>query len=189
MPFRVLNSIRQQYRRGELEEVERRCRLLLPHSGPNKSAVQALLAIVLLQRRKINEGCSLLNLVNSDVDNLDPLALADLGGGYIVLNESEKALPLLEKAIFQQPNLAIAHGRAGMALMKLGRLSDAKKMLQKAQKLEPGESAYSVNLSRIHLMQARPDQALAELNRTSLFPPPQLFPKKAELRLCWLWEG
>ncbi|MBF0380496.1 MAG: sulfotransferase [Magnetococcales bacterium] len=150
--------------------MERECFKLLAktQSGVEKSSVQALLAIVILQQGNSEASRKYLEESRQYSTNMDPSALADLGGGYLLLEEPDTALQYLELAIAKDPKLALAHGRAGMALMKLGRLCEAQDSLILARDLEPGLAAYCVNLARIQLLLGEPQSALDELDHPSL---------------------
>jgi tetratricopeptide (TPR) repeat protein len=148
--------------------VEKECLAILSQtqSRSYKSSIQALLAIVHLQNGINEDSRTLLETACCDRDTMDPSALADLGGGFMLLGEPETALQYLELAILKEPLLAIAHGRAGMALMKMGRLVEAKKALELARNLEPNLTAFAVNLASISLLMGELDAALYELNKS-----------------------
>ncbi len=149
--------------------VEKECLSLLSKAqfSIDKSPVQALLAIIFLQQGIIEESRTLIEAACQNAPTMDPSALADLGGGFILLGEADTALQYLELATAKEPKLAIAHGRAGMAFMKLGKLAEAKEALELARNLEPDWPAFSVNLARIRLLMGEPDAALGELRSIS----------------------
>ncbi|MBF0357636.1 MAG: sulfotransferase [Magnetococcales bacterium] len=164
-----MKTLRDQQRNGELDLVKKKCQDLLVQNQPNsqKSSIQALLAVTLLQLGKIDEGRALLESAKNSSQTMGPSALADLGGGYVLLNEPETALQYLELARTKNPQLAIAHGRVGMALMKCGDFPAAKEALELARDLQPEWPAFSVNLARIQLLMGEPDAALGELDNSS----------------------
>ncbi|MBF0193054.1 MAG: sulfotransferase [Magnetococcales bacterium] len=135
------------------------------HSSFDKSLIQALLATIYLQQGTTEDSRDLLEKASLYSDKMDPAALADLGGGFMLLGEAETALKYLEGALLKEPLLAIAHGRSGMAFMKLGRFVEAKKALEFARNLDPDLKAYSVNLARIKLLMGEPGAALFELDK------------------------
>lgn len=157
-----LQSLRRQQQNGQLLAVETGCRQLLSQADRKSewSAVAGLLSCVLLQTDRTEEAEQLLTVAAQTIDKIDPLALADLAGGYLLSNRPETALAYMAEARLLKPESAIIQGRYGMTLLKLGRLTEAEEALEVARQLAPELTAFRVNLAQISLLMGKPQAAL-----------------------------
>ena len=85
----------------------------------------------------------------------------------IQMNQSEAALPLLEKVVQLDPSLPLAHLDLGIVYTAAGRNDDALRELTKAEKLAPNEVNVHWRLGRLYRAMGKKDEAKAEFEKAS----------------------
>jgi tetratricopeptide (TPR) repeat protein len=80
---------------------------------------------------------------------------------HLQRGETEKGLPLLEKALRIRPEFADAHLNLGIALIELNRLEAARVCIEKCLVLQPGSAEAHYNLGAVHHRMKRNDTAAA----------------------------
>ncbi len=81
-----------------------------------------------------------------------PLGLAKT---LMSMNQSEKALPLLEHAVKLDPTSAVAHFRLSTVYRQMGRTADAKRELEEYQKYKDMKEKLREIYRQTRLVQAR----------------------------------
>ena len=93
-------------------------------------------------------------------------AVAYLGDSKMKLNDPKAALPLLEKAIHIDPNVALAHVDLAAIYADSGRRNDALRELEVAAKLSPNDVKVHYRLARLYQAMGRKDEAKIEFEKT-----------------------
>lgn len=93
-------------------------------------------------------------------------ALAYLADSKIKLNDSKAALPLLERAIRIDANLALAHIDLAAVYENFARREDALRELKIAARLSPDDVKVHYRLGRLYLTMGRKDEAKIEFEKT-----------------------
>jgi adenylate cyclase len=101
----------------------------------------------------------------------DEVVLGNLAVGLSIgLREFERALPLLQRALAQNPSYAVNWLNSGLMHMLAGDLDTALEHLATAARLDPITLANSVRNSnaQVYFLQGRYQEALAQLGQSSL---------------------
>jgi tetratricopeptide (TPR) repeat protein len=93
-------------------------------------------------------------------------ALAYLADSKIKLNDSKAALPLLERTIRLDPNLALAHIDLAAVYENSARREDALRELKIAARLTPSDVKVHYRLARLCQAMGRKDEAKIEFEKT-----------------------
>lgn len=93
-------------------------------------------------------------------------ALAYLANADMQTNRSAEALPLIQKAIQIDPNLARAHLDLGVLYADGGRREDAIRELKEAARLSPADPNPHWRLARLYQAMGKKDEANAEFQKT-----------------------
>ena len=93
-------------------------------------------------------------------------ALAYLADSKIKLNDSKAALPLLERTIRLDPNLALAHIDLAAVYENSARREDALRELKIAAGLTPSDVKVHYRLARLYQAMGRKDEAKIEFEKT-----------------------
>ena len=94
----------------------------------------------------------------------DTAAYIEAGGGYILLEQPDRAVEMLNQAISRSPEDWLAQSRLGIALALVGRYLQSWEALCKADLLKPGDPKIQVNLARVLIRINRPAKALEHLD-------------------------
>jgi tetratricopeptide (TPR) repeat protein len=94
-------------------------------------------------------------------------ALAFLADSYMQTNRSEKAMPLIEKALKINPNLERAHLDLGILYVDAGRHEDAVREFQLAARLAPLDANPHWRLARLYQSMGKKEEAALEFQKTS----------------------
>jgi tetratricopeptide (TPR) repeat protein len=95
----------------------------------------------------------------------DPRALVALGALYAGAGAHQQALAVFTKAADREPSLFQAQYNAGLALLKLGRLADARAPLETAASLLPQSPDVHSALGLLHVMERRYTDAVPHLEK------------------------
>jgi tetratricopeptide (TPR) repeat protein len=93
-------------------------------------------------------------------------AVAYLADSKMKLNDPKAALPLLEKAIYINPNVALAHVDLAAIYADAGRWNDALRELKVAAQLSPNDVKVHYRLARLYQAMGRKDEAKIEFEKT-----------------------
>lgn len=93
-------------------------------------------------------------------------ALAYLADTDMRLSHPDVAPTLLEKAIRNDPKIALAHLDLGILFSDAGRKEDALRELKIAEKLTPGDQNVHYRLGRFYQSMGKKDEAKAEFDKT-----------------------
>jgi len=122
--------------------------------------IQVILAsALLLQGESKAEARVLLDTAMRQKDRFNAEALTDLGGGWLLAGELSFAQTLLEKAIIDNPELAVAYARLSLVYMQSGDLQKALEFIDTALSLAPGITI--VKLNKIRILLSLDQQSLA----------------------------
>ncbi|MBF0453844.1 MAG: sulfotransferase [Magnetococcales bacterium] len=163
---RVLGEARRLQAKGCLEEAQKLCRPLAENNQPESPLAQALLAVVLLQQNQCEAAGSYLEKAQASAALLDADGLADLGGGYLLLEQPQQALPPLEKALLQQPNHPTAQARLGVAFLQLRRNRKALYHLGTTHQLYPKNPAILTNMAKALMGLGQYEKALKQVEKS-----------------------
>ena len=94
-------------------------------------------------------------------------ALAFLADSYVQTNRSEKAMPLIEKALKINPDIERAHLDLGILYVDAGRHEDAVREFQLAAKLAPLDANPHWRLARLYQSMGKKEEAALEFQKTS----------------------
>ncbi len=86
-----------------------------------------------------------------------------LGVCYVQLGRPEEAVATLRRYLELAPDSASGHAILGIALLDGAKTAEAKKELETAVRLNPKQADAVEALARIHLVEGKPDQAVALL--------------------------
>jgi tetratricopeptide (TPR) repeat protein len=95
-----------------------------------------------------------------------PQALTYLADVDLQLDDARSALPLLEKAIENNPKIELAHLDLGIIHVAAGHQSDALRELKIAEQLNPGDQAVHWRLARFYKAMGKTDEAKIEFEKT-----------------------
>lgn len=98
--------------------------------------------------------------VPAGVDTSDSMGLWQLGIHELERGRAEQALPLLERAVAENPRSWFARKDLGLALCLLGRFEPAAEQLEVARSLSSSDVAVLAALVEVHLRAGRPAQAV-----------------------------
>jgi tetratricopeptide (TPR) repeat protein len=93
-------------------------------------------------------------------------ALTYLGDSDIQLEQSDKALPLLERAVRMDRSVELAHLDLGILYVTANRANDALQEFQAAAKLMPDDVSVHYRLGRLYQTMGRKAEAKAEFTKT-----------------------
>ena len=97
------------------------------------------LGVLLIQTKHYDEAVTLLEEASKEVLNREPwLALGNLGWAYIELGDYDKAIEVLNRALFDQPRFCVGKYRLGEAYYKKGSHDQALANLQAAVAITEG---------------------------------------------------
>ncbi len=174
----TIDAIRRLQLAGRLEEATKEARRLLPR----EVAVRPLLGMILAQRGQGDEARSLLEAADGERSRFDPRTLADLGGGFLALEELETAVERLEEAHRDDPDCGVILGRLGAACLKSGHHGKALIHTGKAVQALPRVIPLRTNHARALLATGHPERAWEQLERArDLLPPGQGMPGLEQL--------
>jgi Tfp pilus assembly protein PilF len=116
--------------RGELDDAEVHIRAAVALRGADRPAARAealnSLGVLLLQKKNPQEAVVYLEEAAGEVLNREPwLALGNLGWAYIELDEFDKAIETLRRALFDQPLFCVGMFRLGQAYYLKGDYTNA----------------------------------------------------------------
>lgn len=94
-------------------------------------------------------------------------ALAFLADSYMQTNRSDKAMPLVEKALKIDPNIERAHLDLGILYVEAGRRDEAVREFQLAAKLAPEDPSPHWRLARLYQAMGKKEEAALEFQKTS----------------------
>jgi tetratricopeptide (TPR) repeat protein len=94
-------------------------------------------------------------------------ALAFLADSYMQTNRSERAMPLIEKALKINPNLERAHLDLGILYVDAGRREEAVREFQMAARLAPLDANPHWRLARLYQSMGKKEEAALEFQKTS----------------------
>jgi len=94
-------------------------------------------------------------------------ALAFLADSYMQTNRSEKAMPLIEKALKIDPDIERAHLDLGILYVDAERQEEAVREFQAAAKLAPTDANPHWRLARLYQSMGKKEEAAAEFQKTS----------------------
>jgi tetratricopeptide (TPR) repeat protein len=83
-------------------------------------------------------------------DPNNPMLLINLGADYLSVKDYQSALPILARAVQVAPNLWQAHNNYGIALAETGSLAEAKREMETALRLAPGNPDIVANLKDVN---------------------------------------
>jgi tetratricopeptide (TPR) repeat protein len=141
-----------------LAEAERACDQALRAGGPEPAA-QHLLALVLAQSGRLEQGAALL----AEVVTARPDAVAarnDLGAMLIALGRPEAAEPHLRAAVDLQPGNAESLVNLGNARHAQGKFEGAEAAYREALAVQPGHVRALVSLGNLLVQLRRPAEAV-----------------------------
>lgn len=95
-----------------------------------------------------------------------PYAMTFLADCYLQMNNPEKALPLLEKALSIDPKIARVHLDLGTFYANAGRQEEALRELKTACSLTPDDADIHWKLARLYQAMGRQDEAKIEFDKT-----------------------
>jgi len=126
-----------------------------------KRAVHIInLALNLIRQGRRQEGSELLDRAAGSGPPADTAACIDAGGGYLLLEQPDRAVEMLIEAIRRTPDDWLAQMRLGIAQALLGRYHNSLQAFSKADRLNRGEPKIQANLSRVLVRLNRPAEAL-----------------------------
>ncbi|MBF0446755.1 MAG: sulfotransferase [Magnetococcales bacterium] len=157
-------EVRRQLSSGDHTEALLCCQRLLGKPA-QAGAAEARLAVLALQANKTEAGRAFLEASRQHAHQLDPTALADLGGGFFLLGETKEGLPYLHTAVEKEPDNGVAQARLGMSCLKLRLNTLAQKHLSLAHTLLPDNPTILVNLAKAALRLGQPKRALDKLQQ------------------------
>lgn len=137
----------EAHQTGNLIEAERAFREALA-LAPDRPSVLTNLGLVLLQAQKFDEAEAILRK-KAAVENNGVESLLALGDCLTLREKIEDALRCYLDATQQQPDSALAQGRAGRALLTLGRSSEALAHFERALVVEPQNTYLLLNRGTI----------------------------------------
>jgi len=108
------------------------------------------------------------------VTRLEPTyarGFVNLGRVHVQEGDQEAALPVLEKALSVDPDLASAHYFMALSLKARGRYDEALKSLRRAADQYPRDRAVRNQMGRILFLQRRHEEAIAEFEATLRIDP------------------
>jgi Flp pilus assembly protein TadD len=91
------------------------------------------------------------------------VAQDNLGQAVYLKGRFSEAIAHFEKALFIEPNEAIAHGALGAVLLKVGRRQEAFEHLQKSLEINPQQASVHSTLGAALLAENKPNESLAHL--------------------------
>ncbi|MBF0371092.1 MAG: sulfotransferase [Magnetococcales bacterium] len=165
-----LAQLRDRQRKEGPQDIVAQCRSLVAAGGARGLEAAALLGMSLIQQGQQEEGRHFLAEATRQRELLDGLALADLGGGLLLLGFAAQAVTNLEEAAAQAPDDGYIHNRLGLALALLGRFEQAIEAFENALALLPGNPGFRVNLARVMVRVERWQKALDYLGQVDDLP-------------------
>lgn len=127
--------------RGEFVAAEKHLRETLRLRGPDRPASRAealnSFGVLMIHMQQYNEAITALSEAAGEVLNREPwLALGNLGWAYIELGEHDKAIEVLRRALFDQPEFCVGMFRLGQAYYGKGDYPAAEAQLQSAVQVQ-----------------------------------------------------
>ncbi|MBF0471501.1 MAG: tetratricopeptide repeat protein, partial [Gammaproteobacteria bacterium] len=153
-PLITLRSLAEQQRYPQLKSS---CMELL--AADDAPDVLPLLALAQLHLGERTAAQSNLQLAQQQLARLDIDAKVDLAAVYLVLQQPETALTLLDPLLAEQPDHAMALARRGLAQMMLGSAEAAVCDFERGAELSPQRLAIWINLAQLRLQLQQPDAA------------------------------
>ena len=98
-------------------------------------------------------------------------ALLHLGGSYMALGQTDKAIEVYKKQIEANPYDAFAYNGLGLAYERQSRFDDAIQQFQKQIEVNPLDTAAHANLGRLYLGQKKYAEAVPELEKATDLAP------------------
>ncbi|MGN7610515.1 sulfotransferase [Magnetococcales bacterium HHB-1] len=180
-----MNELLQQARRYQQTGALKDALQITTHQlERHRPSIYALHGLLLCQRGEYKQGEAYLERAGAEYNTLDAETLADLGGGYILLKQIDKAETLLKRARQINPDLAIVLARLGIVFLHQRLYDAAQKILAQAQKQLPDTMAVHSNRVRALIGLERFDEALDVLNQMALrFSPPTSWQQLTQLEL------
>lgn len=134
-------------------------------ANPKEPNVHFGLGYLLWTRGQYQEAAEEFQAELTNIPN-NAQAVAYLADSKMKLNDPKAALPLLEKAIHIDPNVALAHVDLAAIYADLGRRNDALRELELAAKLSPNDVKVHYRLARLYQAMGRKDEAKIEFEKT-----------------------
>ena len=134
-------------------------------ANPKEPNVHFGLGYLLWTRGQYQEAAEEFQTELTNIPN-NAQALAYLADSKMKLNDPKAALPLLEKAIHIDPNVALAHVDLAAIYADSGRRNDALSELELAAKLSPNDVKVHYRLARLYQAMGRKDEAKIEFEKT-----------------------
>jgi tetratricopeptide (TPR) repeat protein len=134
-------------------------------AGPREPDVHFGLGYLLWTQKQFPEAAS---EFRAELGNepAHAMALTYLADSLIHLNQSEAALPLIEKAIRSDPGIELAHLDLGTLLSDAGLRDDSIRELKIAEKLRPDDPNVHWHLGRLYQVTGKKEAAQAEFDKT-----------------------
>ena len=104
----------------------------------------------------------------------DPAALSKTGDLYVLLKQTDKAMPLYEKVVAMKPAYPQAREKLAACLMETGRNDDAIRVIEEIVKVNPLNLAAYDQLTQLHLKSANLTKALANSRQALVMDPTAL---------------
>jgi len=134
-------------------------------ANPKEPNVHFGLGYLLWRRGQYQEAAEEFQAELTNIPN-NAQAVAYLADSKMKLNDPKAALPLLEKAIYINPNVALAHIDLAAIYADSGRRNDALRELKVAAKLSPNDVKVHYRLARLYQAMGRKDEAKIEFEKT-----------------------
>jgi tetratricopeptide (TPR) repeat protein len=130
---------------------------------PNNAGAQERLGVLLLESKQYADAVARLESAYAKA----PTAAnrLDLAQAYALDRQLDKAVPLLEKAVAENPSDFDLRMRLGRVLRDLKRFPAAAAQFQEAARLKPGDSRAHSELGAVLYMQGEYEQSLANIDR------------------------
>src|SRR5579864_3763356 len=105
---------------------------------------------------------------------------------YLHQNQPEKAVPYLQQAVTEFPQLSLAHEELGQAFSVLRRLPKAQEHLERAVQLSPQKASLRCLLGQVYQQEKRTTQAQSEFERSTALRKSQSDPPAGSQLHCHL---
>lgn len=134
-------------------------------ANPREPYVHFGLGYLLWTQHQLPEAASEFKAELANIPG-QPYAMTFLADCYLQMNNPEKALPLLEKALSIDPKIARVHLDLGTLYADSGRKDEALRELKTACSLTPDDADIHWKLARLYQAMGRQDEAKIEFDKT-----------------------
>src|SRR5215468_4330920 len=169
---RLVQRAQEAFRRGNFDELERRCEQILKAEPRNPDATR-LLGQIKLQRGDHQKALRLLEIAASVTPPASP-AMADvllsLGKAQLYAGRHDEAIKNYDKAVELAPKLFTTWYNRGNALVDVGRHEEAIASYRRALALDPKHIEANYNLGHA-LIKINRDMAIAAFERVLALDP------------------